>query len=88
MAKPHIIVEGHTDNVPVSGRGEYADNTSLSQARAEAVAKFFVELFEMDPKMFTPVGKGDTVPIAANDTPEGRKQNRRVTLRISASAYE
>ncbi len=88
MDKPRVIVEGHTDNVPVSGRGKYPTNQALSQARAEAVSKFFVELFEMNPKIFTSVGKGDSVPIATNDTPEGRKQNRRVTLRISASTYE
>ena len=88
MDKPNIIVEGHTDNIPMRGTGKYSDNLTLSQARAEAVAKFFAELFGLDPKMFTAVGKGDTVPVASNDTAEGRKQNRRVTMRISASTYE
>jgi flagellar motor protein MotB len=84
---PHVIVEGHTDNVPMK-HGKYPDNMALSQARAEAVVKFFVELFDFNPSIFTAAGKGDTQPIATNDTPEGRKANRRVTLRIQASKYE
>ena len=84
---PHVIVEGHTDNVPMK-HGQYADNLALSQARAEAVVKFFVDLFDLKPSIFTAVGKGDSQPIATNDTPEGRKLNRRVTLRIQASKYE
>jgi chemotaxis protein MotB len=84
---PHVIVEGHTDNVPMK-HGKYPDNLALSQARAEAVVKFFVELFDFKESIFTAVGKGDTQPIATNDTPEGRKLNRRVTLRIQASKYE
>jgi len=82
-----VIVEGHTDNVPMK-HGQYADNLALSQARAEAVVKFFVDLFDLKPSIFTAVGKGDSQPIATNDTPEGRKLNRRVTLRIQASKYE
>ncbi|MCE5301134.1 MAG: PorV/PorQ family protein [Spirochaetia bacterium] len=84
---PSVIVEGHTDNVPVRS-GKYADNMALSQARAEAVVKFFVELFEMDNRLFTAVGKGETMPVASNKTLEGRKQNRRVTIRIKASKWE
>jgi flagellar motor protein MotB len=84
---PRVVIEGHTDNSPMK-KGAYADNMELSQARAEAVAKFFVEIFDMDPKIFRAVGKGDTQPVATNDTPEGRKMNRRVTIRIQASRWE
>jgi chemotaxis protein MotB len=84
---PKITVEGHTDNIPMK-LGKYTDNMALSQARAEAVVKFFVELFNMDPSIFTAVGKGDTVPVDTNLTPEGRKNNRRVTMRIQASKFE
>jgi len=88
MGKTTVIVEGHTDNATLTGKGKYVDNMVLSQARADAVAKFFAELFNMDPKIFTAIGKGDTQPIATNDTPEGRKKNRRVTMRITAVRYE
>ena len=82
-----VIVEGHTDNVPVT-KSIYSDNMHLSQARANAVVKFFHELFGLDEKMFTAIGKGETEPIASNDTPEGRQKNRRVTIRIRASQWE
>ena len=68
---------GHTDNRPMK-HGQYKSNMELSEFRARAVAKFFVELFGINKNVFTTVGRGDTVPVATNDTPEGRKENRRV----------
>jgi flagellar motor protein MotB len=87
LGSPHVVVEGHTDNQALRS-GLYRDNMTLSQFRARAVVKFFVELFGMDEGMFTAVGKGDTIPIATNDTPEGRQKNRRVSIRIQASKWE
>jgi flagellar motor protein MotB len=87
LGSVHVIVEGHTDNQPLH-YGAYKDNMELSQYRARAVVKFFAELFDMDESRFTPVGKGDTQPVATNDTPEGRKLNRRVTIRIQASKWQ
>ncbi len=82
-----VIVEGHTDNMPIK-RSIYPNNLALSQARAEAVVKFFVDLFGMQENMFTAIGKGDTMPVASNDTDEGRQKNRRVTIRIKASEWK
>ncbi|HRU39498.1 MAG TPA: flagellar motor protein MotB, partial [Candidatus Goldiibacteriota bacterium] len=87
LGNPKVIVEGHTDNMPLRG-GAYRDNLELSEYRAKAVVKFLVELFNMNSRLFTAVGKGDTQPVASNDTAEGRKQNRRVTIRIQASKWE
>ncbi len=83
-----IIVEGHTDNQPVKYSTDFPDNQSLSQARAEATVAFFVDLFHVNKEIFTAVGKGDAEPVSVNDTPEGRKLNRRVTLRIRGSEWE
>ncbi|MFP4466457.1 MAG: PorV/PorQ family protein [Candidatus Goldiibacteriota bacterium] len=85
--KIKVRVEGHTDNVPMRG-GIYADNLELSQARAEAVVNFFVRLFGLDRDIFTAVGKGASEPVASNDTPEGRLQNRRVSIHFNAVEWE
>lgn len=73
-----IVVEGHTDNVPVTG-GRYASNWELSMARAYSVIRF-LETSGVDPKRLTGVGYGEHRPIASNDTPEGRTKNRRIEI--------
>jgi len=70
----HVTVEGHTDS-----SGDADNNRELSQRRAEAVKQFLVE-HGVPADNITAVGKGADAPIAGNDTPEGRKQNRRVDV--------
>lgn len=72
-----IVVEGHTDSV-----GKDEDNMKLSQARAESVRSYLVSRGVKADKI-SAVGKGETVPIADNKTPEGRANNRRVEIVIS-----
>ncbi|WP_027307529.1 OmpA family protein [Caloramator sp. ALD01] len=76
-----IIVEGHTDNVPIN-TGYYKSNWELSADRAVKVTRFLVESKGIDPKKIQSVGCGEFRPIASNDTPEGRKKNRRVNILI------
>ena len=78
MAYPAINVEiaGHTDNT-----GNATSNMSLSQGRAEAVAKALAGM-GVNAKRITAKGYGDTKPVASNDTAEGRTQNRRIDVRI------
>lgn len=66
-----LRIEVHTDS-----QGADAANQKLSQARALAVARKLVSL-GVDCKRLMPVGFGETKPVAPNDTPEGRAQNRR-----------
>lgn len=79
MMKDHadlqLIIEGHTDNV-----GAAASNQSLSEKRAEAVRQALVETYGVDAARLTAKGLGATKPVAPNDTPEGRQNNRRVEL--------
>lgn len=76
-----IEVEGHTDNVPISG-GRYENNKVLSTFRALSVADYLIENKGIDPAKLKYSGRGEYVPIATNDTPEGRALNRRVEVRI------
>lgn len=76
-----IIVEGHTDNVPIHNE-QFPSNTELSEARAKAIVDFFVSRQNMDPAGFSMKGYADTRPVATNDTPEGKQKNRRVEIVI------
>jgi outer membrane protein OmpA-like peptidoglycan-associated protein len=76
----HVSVEGHTDSV---GGDEY--NQSLSELRAQAVRDYFVQQGIASGSVEAH-GFGKTAPIASNDTPEGRQQNRRVELVLSGDA--
>ncbi|MCQ2517381.1 MAG: flagellar motor protein MotB [Lachnospiraceae bacterium] len=76
-----IEVEGHTDNVPMSGN-RYADNDELSSARAITVFKFITANSTINPADIKHSGRGEYVPVADNSTPEGRALNRRVEIKI------
>jgi len=82
-----VIIEGHTDNVPISNY-EFASNWELSTQRAVNVLKYFVQNKGMNPKRFQAAGYGEYRPIAPNDTYANRAQNRRVNILISASEKE
>lgn len=70
-----ITIEGHTDNV-----GSAQTNRDLSHRRAAAVKQALVSTYSIDAARLTSTGFGDAKPVAKNDTPEGRQQNRRVEL--------
>jgi outer membrane protein OmpA-like peptidoglycan-associated protein len=76
----HLAVEGHTDSI---GTDEY--NQNLSEQRAEAVRDYFVQQ-GISANSIEARGFGKSEPIASNDTPEGRQQNRRVELVLSGDA--
>lgn len=73
-----LSVEGHTDNIPISG-GRYKSNWELSAARAISVVEQLVQR-GIPSNRLRAVAYGDTQPIADNATPEGRGQNRRVVI--------
>ena len=73
-----ITVEGHADSDQIHSLS-FPDNTALSQARAETVANITRGIVA-DPSRVTARGMGDSVPIASNDTPDGKTRNRRVEV--------
>jgi outer membrane protein OmpA-like peptidoglycan-associated protein len=70
-----LAIEGHTD---ASGNADH--NRELSRRRAEAVRMYLVDNYSVEPNRLEAAGFGPTRPIADNETPEGRQQNRRVEL--------
>ncbi|MCM2271598.1 MAG: OmpA family protein [candidate division Zixibacteria bacterium] len=70
-----LAIEGHTDS-----DGSDASNLELSQRRAESVKKYLVDTYKVDASRLDPKGMGETKPIDANTTPEGKANNRRVEL--------
>lgn len=83
-----IEIEGHTDNVPMSG-AKYSNNDELSGGRSLSVFNYLMGNTNLDPAMVKHSGRGEYMPIADNSTPEGRAMNRRVEIRIfnSLSSY-
>lgn len=77
-----IIVEGHTDNIPIQ-TFQYPSNWELSVARSVTVARYLVEEHDINPRRMVATGYGEHHPIDTNETAEGRARNRRVTLVIS-----
>jgi chemotaxis protein MotB len=77
-----LRVDGHTDNVPLSGSGKYADNWELSQARALSVVKFFIsEGIPAD--RLVAAGFGEFQPLEEGDSEEARAKNRRIELKLT-----
>ncbi|MGO4437393.1 peptidoglycan -binding protein [Rhizobium sp. RAF56] len=77
-----LRVDGHTDNVPLSGTGRYADNWALSSARAIAVVKFLIAQGVPADRLVA-AGFGEFQPIAPGETPEARATNRRIELKLT-----
>ncbi|MCR5793236.1 MAG: flagellar motor protein MotB [Lachnospiraceae bacterium] len=77
-----IKIVGHTDNVPISGKGQFESNMWLSEARATRVFEYLVDKKKLDPATLEASGRGEFEPVASNKTPDGRAKNRRVEIQI------
>ncbi|MEP7317358.1 MAG: OmpA family protein [Panacibacter sp.] len=83
-AQPDIefMVEGHTDNVPFKGNGVLVDNWDLSVKRATSVVKILQKKYGLEPSHMAAAGRAEYLPIASNDSAEGRATNRRTRIVI------
>ncbi|MEQ8452462.1 MAG: peptidoglycan -binding protein [Nitratireductor sp.] len=77
-----LRVDGHTDNVPLSGTGRYRDNWELSSARATSVVKFLIEN-GVPANRLVAAGFGEFQPLEEGDTPDVRARNRRIELKLT-----
>jgi chemotaxis protein MotB len=84
MEDKAIVIEGHTDSVPL--RGELArvfpTNWELSAARATSIVRYLQDTVGVDPRRLSAVGFGPNRPLDTNDSPEGRARNRRIEIKL------
>jgi chemotaxis protein MotB len=82
-----IMVNGYTDNKPIGPvlkRQGITSNQELSQKRADSVMQYMISQ-GVKPDLITAHGYGEADPVASNDTPQGRAQNRRVEITLAPS---
>lgn len=83
-----IMVEGHTDNVPISKKSQYMqDNWDLSVMRATSITKILTKA-GISSNQLVAAGKGEFSPLAANDSPQNKQKNRRTEIIITPNLDE
>lgn len=83
-----ILIEGHTDNVPYKGNAQLSGNWDLSTKRATAIVNILRENNAINPENLTAAGRGEFVPVASNDSAEGRAKNRRIEVILTPKLDE
>jgi chemotaxis protein MotB len=82
----NVVVEGHTDSIPIHGK--FQDNWELSTARANAIARILIDNYKVDPTRITASGRSKFDPMDSNDTAEGRQHNRRTEIILAPKLDE
>ncbi len=84
----HVLVEGHTDDVPYNGTGQITDNWDLSVKRATAIVRIILNNKGINPVRITAAGRSQYLPIDPAKTPEARQKNRRTEIILSPNLDE
>lgn len=84
----NVLVEGHTDDVPMKGAGEIKDNWDLSVMRATSVTKIMLSSAKIESQRITAAGRGEFFPLDPAKTPEARKKNRRTEIILTPKLDE
>jgi chemotaxis protein MotB len=84
----NVMVEGHTDDVPMKGLGDVKDNWDLSSVRATSVVKIITQNSTTDPKRLTAAGRAEFFPIDDSKTKEARAKNRRTEIILTPKLDE
>lgn len=77
-----VTIEGHTDSKPIN-TVQFKDNWDLSVIRATSVVRILTGQYGVNPLQILPSGRGEYMPVASNETAEGRSKNRRTEIIIS-----
>lgn len=83
-----VMVEGHTDDVPMRGSGDVKDNWDLSVMRATAVTKILTENKQIDPVRIIAAGRSEYLPLSTEGTAESRQMNRRTEIILTPKMDE
>jgi chemotaxis protein MotB len=84
----NVMIEGHTDNVPLKGKNQIKDNWDLSVMRATSVTKILLENKQVLPDRIIPCGRSEFAPVLENKTPESRAKNRRTEIILTPKVDE
>ncbi len=84
----NIMIEGHTDNVPIRSGSAIKDNWDLSVMRATSIVKILLGGSRIDPRRLTAAGHGEFLPVDPNDNPEARRKNRRTEIILTPKLDE
>ena len=77
-----VMIEGHTDTKPIN-TVQFKDNWDLSVIRATSVVRILTKDYKINPLQIQPSGRGEYMPVATNETADGRSRNRRTEIIIS-----
>lgn len=84
----NVMVEGHTDNVPMHGNGDIKDNWDLSVMRATAIVKILLQDAKINPARLMASGVSEYDPVDIANTPEARQKNRRTDIILTPKLSE
>jgi chemotaxis protein MotB len=84
----NVMIEGHTDDVPMVGKGEIKDNWDLSVMRATSIVKIITKNSSVDPKRLTASGRGEYFPVETGKNNDARKKNRRTEIILTPKLDE
>ncbi len=84
----NVLIEGHTDDVPMNGKGAIKDNWDLSVMRATAIVKIIVNNSKVNPVRLTAAGRGEYLPVDEKKTSKARRKNRRTEIILTPKLDE
>lgn len=84
----NVLIEGHTDNVPLTSQNQVKDNWDLSVMRATSIVKIILSNGKIDPKRLVASGRGEFLPVEPNTSAANKAKNRRTEIILSPKLDE
>jgi chemotaxis protein MotB len=84
----NVLIEGHTDDVPMNGSGQIKDNWDLSVMRATSIVKIITKNSNVNPTRLTAAGRGEFMPVDDRKSADARKKNRRTEIILTPKLDE